>query len=197
MERIRRVSLRIGLRAAIVILLSAPAAASGASVDRGGRWASVGLGLSPSRYGADRNGSLVVTVSGRRAVAPRLSVVGRVAYTRFAAHEATVLSPVSLALRAHLSGAPSVEGGPYLEAGPVLCAARWRGAPGSKSALLAGVTAGAGTEILLSPRTGIDWGGAFVWTAAARDIWPDRLTRERSRDGMVRGYMHVSFAFRP
>ncbi|HEX7078437.1 MAG TPA: hypothetical protein VF363_08445 [Candidatus Eisenbacteria bacterium] len=197
MHRLRSCFLRIALRAALVVLLVVPAVASGGAPGEGHPlWASIGLGLSPGPYGSDRNGSFVALAGVGRSLSRRAALVGRAAYTRFAAHETTVLSPFSIALRLHLSPVPDLEGGPYVEFGPVVCSASWRGRRAAKTSLLMGAAVGIGTEVPLSGSASLDWGAAFVLTSRAHDVWPDRLTLERGRAGMARGYMYIGLMMR-
>lgn len=189
--------LRFALLAAMILLFMAPALAAGATPRGDGSWVSIGVGISPARYGSDRNGSLVAAAAVGRAIDRRKELFARIAYARFEAHEATVLTPLSIGLRLHLSAAPDLEGGPYAEIGPVICRATWRGREAAKSTTLLGGAVGVGTEIKLSSRASVDWGAAIVLTSRARDVWPDRLTRAREREGMERGFMYLALELRP
>jgi hypothetical protein len=169
------------------ILLDALAPVPGRASEPTSRsWVALGVGLAPSPYGADGNGSSVCDVSLGKDVRGGISVAASLTRFEFLGYLPARFAVLSTAVRAHLSKQHSNDGGPYIGLASVICYGRFRDLDGSRSRLLPGIEASVGAVIPLSSSLAFDWAASHVVTTDAGGFTPHPITRETKRDGLDR-----------
>lgn len=185
--------------AVLILVVIAGVAARSASAEglfRSSSWAAVGIGLAPSPYGLDANGSPVGDVALGKGVRERITIIATVAHFEFFGTTPVQFTPVSIGVRAHLSRTHATEGGPYLGVAPIVCHAHYhdRGIPEAR--LLPGIEVAVGTIIPMSDALALDWSASHVLTPDAAGFSPDSLTHSTRRDGLDRGAVRIRLVLR-
>lgn len=180
-------------------LAFAPAVADGAHAERQAfyrPWVAIGIGLSPSPYELDANGSPLGDVAFGRGVSRRVSMVGTATHLRMFGSTPAQFTNVSVSVRSYLSKVGNLEGGPYAEIAPTVCHARYRDRGVSDSRVLPGLELGVGTVIPLSASIAMDWRASHVITPDAEGFSPSTTTHETKRDGLDRGTVRIRLVLR-
>lgn len=180
----------------IVLILSAAgslaaSATSAAGLRRGISWAALGVGLAPSPFGLDQNGSPIGDVVLGRELRKRLTAVVALGHIRFSGGTPTQFTPLSVGARIHLSPTHAADGGPYIGAAALMCRAVYRDGGAAKARLLLGVEATVGTMIPLTRTLAVDWSASHVLTPDADGFSPSSGTGSTRRDGLDRGMVRV------
>jgi len=181
----------------VALLLIIPATIASAG-DRpfSATWVAVGLGLAPSPYGLDGNGSPVGDICFGKGIGEQLTVNISIAHFEFFGITPAHFTPASIGIRAHLSKNNSSEGGPYFGAATVVCHAVYLDRGVSETRLLPGLELAVGTVIPISQALAIDWSASHLLTPDADDLSPDPLTHSTKRDGLDRGMVRVRLVLR-
>jgi hypothetical protein len=154
-------------------------------------WAAIGVGVAPSPYGLDGNGSPLGDFAVGHGTHHRISVVGSVTRYEFGGRTVAKFTQLAIGVRAHLAPNHASLGGPYLGVAPVLCHVRFREWAGTSNRLLPGLEATVGAEIPLTSSFAIDWSASHVITPDAAGLSPDPVTHSTKRDGLDRGAMRI------
>lgn len=183
------------LIAAVIATLAARSASAEGPSDRQS-WAAIGIGLAPSPYGLDENGSPVGDVALGWVVRERVSIVAAVARFEFSGATPAQFTPVSVGLRAHLSSTHATDGGPYFGVASVVCHASYRDQGSRKARILPGVEATVGTMIPMSTSLALDWSASHLLTPDSGGFSPNPLTHSTRRDGLDRGAVRIRLVVR-
>ena len=188
---------RITAAAFVVAAASAtPSATSAGDLSAHHSWAAIGVGLSPSPYELDANGSPIGDVAFGKGLRERVSIVGSITHLELFGSTPVRFTNVAIGLRAHLSTQEAIEGGPYLEFAPTISHALYRDRGASGTRVLPGLELAVGTVIPFSTSLALDWRASHVVTRDAGGFSPNSVTHETKRDGLDRGTVRIRLVLR-